>query len=110
MHDAPATAHRRGVSHFLLCYTLAPDYLDRRIAHRDEHLALAWAAAERGDLILGGALDPADTAVLLFRSAEAADAFARADPYVAEGLVTCWAVRRWTTVVGADATHPVRPA
>lgn len=110
MRDAPATAQRGGMSHFLLLYTLAADYLDRRPAHRDEHLSLAWAAASRGDLILGGALEPADAALLLFSSGEAAAAFAGVDPYVANGLVIRWEVRRWTTVVGAQAANPVHPA
>jgi uncharacterized protein YciI len=98
--------------HFLLMYDVAPDYLARRGEFRNAHLALAWAAHERGELVLGGALaDPADGAVLLFQGedASAAEAFARADPYVANGLVTRWHVRTWTTVVGALATTPVRP-
>ena len=44
------------VKHFLLFYDTAPDYLERRGAFRGAHLALAWAAAERGELVLGGAL------------------------------------------------------
>lgn len=99
--------------HFLMFYDLAPDYLERRAALREGHLAHAWAAVERGELVLGGALaDPADQAVLLFsgESADAADAFARGDPYVAHGLVTGWTIRAWTTVVGADAATPVGKA
>jgi uncharacterized protein YciI len=92
------------MKHWLLLYDLSADYLERRGALRAEHLALAWRAAERGELVLGGALaEPVDGAVLLFRapSAAAAEAFARADPYVANGLVKRWRVREWTTVVGA---------
>lgn len=102
---APPTRTR----HFLLTYTLAPDYLERRAALRGEHLALARAAAERGDLLLGGALDPADEAVLLFagEDARAAEAFAKADPYVINGLVTSWRVREWLTVVGEGAANPL---
>ena len=98
------------MKHFLLFYDTAPDYLERRGAFRDAHLGLAWAAAERGDLMLGGALaDPVDGAVLLFKGASAAVAeeFARADPYVINGLVDEWRVREWTTVVGDDAASPV---
>jgi uncharacterized protein YciI len=36
-------------------------------------------------------------------SPAAAEAFARADPYVRHGLVTAWRVRAWATVVGDDA-------
>ena len=100
------------MAHYLLIYDLAPDYLDRRAEHRDAHLALAWDAVERGALVLGGALaDPADGALLLFEGEgpEAAEAFARADPYGTAGLVTGWRVKRWTTVVGAQASSPVHP-
>jgi uncharacterized protein YciI len=99
------------MSHWLLMYDLAPDYLDRRPAHRNRHLALAWAAADRDELVLGGPVgDPTDLALLLFTSEQAARAFAEADPYVANGLVTRWRVRPWTTVVGKDAATPMRSA
>ena len=97
--------------HYLLFYDVAPDYLKRRGEFRAEHLALAWKACERGELILGGALaDPVDSAVLLFQgdSPDIAERFVAADPYVKNGLVTRWRVRPWTTVVGETATSPVR--
>lgn len=100
------------MAHYLLLYDLAPDYLERRAALRDEHLALAWDAQSRGELVLAGALtDPVDQAVLVFEgdSHEVAERFVAADPYVRGGLVTAWRVRLWTTVVGDDATTPVRP-
>lgn len=96
--------------HYLLFYDVVPDYLDRRAAHRAEHLALARAAVARGELVLGGALaEPADGAVLLFvgESPAAAQAFAAADPYVRHGLVTAWRVRPWATVVGEGAAIEV---
>jgi uncharacterized protein YciI len=89
--------------HYLLFYDVVPDYVERRAPFRAEHLALARAAHARGELVLGGALaDPADGAVLLFKgdSPAAAEAFAAADPYVKNGLVTRWRVRAWATVVG----------
>jgi uncharacterized protein len=98
--------------HYLLIYDLADDYLDRRAAFREAHLALAWQSADRGDLVLGGAVaDPSDQAYLLFKSDSpaAAEAFAKADPYIANGLVKRWRVRQWNTVVGHSCTNPVRP-
>ena len=98
--------------HYLLMYDLAPDYLERRATFRNEHLTLAWQAQARGDLVLAGALaDPADMAVFQFQgdSPAAAEAFAAADPYVRNGLVKAWRVRKWTTVVGTQASTPVRP-
>jgi uncharacterized protein YciI len=98
--------------HYLLIYDTAPDYLARRGDFRAAHLTLGWEAAERGELLLGGAVgDPVEGAMLLFRcdSPELPSAFARADPYVLNGLVTRWRVEPWTTVVGQDAAAPVRP-
>ncbi len=97
--------------HWLLMYELADNYLEHRAEHRSAHLALAWAAAQRGELLLAGALaDPADSALLLFQgdSPAAAEAFAHADPYVMAGLVRHWRVRPWQTVVGEGAANPVR--
>ena len=57
--------------HLLLEYTLADDYLERRAALREDHLALARAAHERGELLLAGALpDPYDRARLVPRTLE----------------------------------------
>lgn len=98
--------------HFILTYEIASDYLARRASFPQLHLRHAWAAAERGELLLGGAVgDSAESALLLFDAASpaVAEAFARADPYVTNGLVVGWQVRRWTTVVGAGASTPVMP-
>ena len=92
--------------HYLLMYDVVDDYVERRAPFRATHIALARDAIARGELVLGGALaNPADGVVLLFKgdSPKAAEAFAEADPYVKNGLVTHWRVREWTTVVGRDA-------
>ena len=92
------------MAHFLLEYQLVDDYLDRRPPLRPEHLGLATAALERGELLLAGALqDPVDRAVFVFTDGGAAERFAEADPYVREGLVRAWTVRPWTVVVGEGA-------
>lgn len=105
----PALAH--GASHFVLIYDVGPDFTQRRAGFRDEHLALAWKAAEAGELVLAGALEePAEQAFLLFRGTrETALRFAAADPYVKHGLVRGFRVRQWHTVVGAQAAAPLRP-
>ena len=95
--------------HYLLMYNVVPDYIEKRAAHREAHLALAKAAAARGELIAGGAIDGGNGgALLLFKgdSPAAAEAFAKEDPYVRHGVVTEWAVKQWTTVVGPIAEQP----
>ncbi|HET6394296.1 MAG TPA: YciI-like protein [Blastococcus sp.] len=88
--------------HLLLEYSLADDYLERRAALREEHLALARTAHERGELLLAGALpDPYDRALLVWTAPrEVVERFAELDPYVRSGLVTAWTVRDWNVVIG----------
>lgn len=89
---------------WVLIYELVDDYLERRVALREEHLRLARAAHDRGELLLAGALaDPHDRALLVFAGdgPDIATAFALADPYVIRGLVTSWTVRQWDEVLEA---------
>jgi uncharacterized protein YciI len=88
--------------YFALLYEMVPDYLARRPAFRAEHLALADEERRAGRLVLAGAFDPPDGALLVFRADSAAqvEAFVARDPYVQNGLVTKWRVRPWTVVVG----------
>ena len=92
--------------YFALFYDVVDDYVARRAVYRDQHLAHATAAHERGEIVLAGALaDPVDRALIVFRAADASvvEAFARNDPYVTNGLVTHWEVRPWTVVIGGEA-------
>ena len=86
-----------------LQYDLVDDYLERRGELRDEHLGIARAAHERGELALAGAFaEPADQALLVWSTEDRAlvEAFAEADPYVRNGLVKAWRVRDWNVVIG----------
>ncbi|HET8629824.1 MAG TPA: YciI-like protein [Thermomicrobiales bacterium] len=106
------TAHREllqaevQMPYFALFYDdLVEDYVERRAAVREDHLRGVWAAHERGELLLAGALaDPVDRALLIFRAPDraAVEAFARADPYVTTGLVGRWEVRPWMVVIGDE--------
>ena len=96
--------------HYLLFYDVVDDYVTRRVPLRALHIGHARESVARGEMVLGGALaNPPDGAVLLFRgsSPEAAEQFARTDPYVVNGLVKKWWVREWTTVLGPTAEVPL---
>ena len=87
-------------------YDVVDRFGDKRLPHREAHLGLVRAAHGRGELVLAGALgDPPDGALLVFRAdnPDIAERFARADPYVMQGLVTGWRVRPWNVVVGEGA-------
>ncbi|MHB2035856.1 MAG: YciI-like protein [Nitrososphaerales archaeon] len=94
--------------HYILFYEVVNDYITKRAQFREAHLKLAREAFNRGELVLGGAFaEPADGAALVFRgpSPASAENFAKNDPYVKNGLVTSWRVRKWTTVIG-DGMSP----
>jgi uncharacterized protein YciI len=99
--------------HAALEYTYGDDYLQAREAHRAAHLRAAWAAVERGELLLGGAVgDGPYSGLLIFQGEDPvalAESFAASDPYVVNGVVRSWTARPWTTVVGEGAATPVRP-
>ncbi len=99
------------MKHFLLIYDYVPDYLEKRTPYRPEHFGLAKAAADRGELFLAGACTDAgpQLGVLVFQAEnrKVAEDFAKADPYVINGVVTSWQVREWTTVLGKDALTKV---
>lgn len=87
-----------------LFYDVVDDYLQRRGEFRDEHLALARDAHQRGELALAGAFtDPADSALLVWSTEDRAvvEHFVAKDPYVTNGLVAAWRIREWNVVVGA---------
>lgn len=89
--------------HYLLFYDVVENYAEKRVPYRPEHFALARQFAARGELLLGGAFaDPIDGAVLLFKGEgpEVAEAFVNQDPYVKNGLITKWTVRKWNTLAG----------
>lgn len=95
--------------YYALFYEAVSDFMAQRGAYRNEHLRLAREAHQRGELVLAGALtDPPDGALLVFEgeSPAAAEAFARQDPYVTNGLITRWKVRPWTVVVGNELKSP----
>ena len=95
--------------HFILFYDVVDGFVDKRVQYRSLHLDHVRKAYERGELVLGGALaEPVDGAVLVFNvlSRETVERFAETDPYVINGLVTQWQVRKWMTVIGEGSTPP----
>ena len=99
------------MNYYALFYEVVDDFVARRTPFRQEHLRLANEARERGEIVFAGALaDPADRALIVFRAADKsnAEAFARKDPYVVNGLVKKWEVRPWNVVVGNE--QPASPA
>jgi uncharacterized protein YciI len=90
------------MSYFALVYDVVDGFADKRQPHRPAHLAKINEAHGRGEIVMAGALGtPPEGALIVFKAdgRETAERFARADPYVTEGLVTRWRVLPWTVVV-----------
>jgi uncharacterized protein len=90
--------------YFALTYEVVDDFIHKRMPFRPSHLKEIRDAHARGELVMAGALGDPAGALLVFRAADksTAENFAKADPYVKEGLVKAWKVRPWTVVVGQD--------
>lgn len=98
------------MKHFALFYDYPSDFRDRRAPYRAAHIAHAKASVSRDELQLGGAFaDDPPMGLLLFKgeTPAVAEDFARADPYVRNGVVLSWRVREWVTVVGPMALTKV---
>jgi uncharacterized protein len=99
------------MKHFLVFLEFSETFAARRAEFRKAHLEKAWAAVDRGELVLAGALtEPLDSGLFLFKgdSPEVAEKFVNEDPYINNGLVSRWRIREWATVVGDDAASPLR--
>ena len=91
--------------YFALFYDVVDGFIERRTPYREEHLRLAQEAHRRGEILLAGALGtPPDRALIVFHASDPSipEDFARADPYVMNGLVTRWAVGPWAVVIGNE--------
>ena len=86
-------------THYILFYDYVSDVLERRVPHRDAHLEQIRAAKDDGRIVMAGPLgDPPHGAAIVFKDRAAAEAFAQADPYVQNGVVTEWHVDSWALV------------
>ncbi len=89
--------------YYMLFYDYVDEYLERREAYRDAHLAGAKQALQRGELKMAGAFTERPySAALIFNVEDVSvvERFVEDDPYVKNGLVTKWTIRPWNVVIG----------
>ena len=89
--------------YYILVYKTVDNYIERRAEFRQEHLGLAEEYNQSKGMVMAGALDdPPDEALLIFKGEndEAARSFVANDPYVKNGLIKEWYIRKWNVVVG----------
>ncbi len=95
---------------YVLLYESADDVLAKAPAHFAAHSARGDEFHERGTLLLYGPFgDPREGAMAVFTTREAAEEFAKGDPFVLNGVVRSWQVREWDEAFwGDDALSVVR--
>lgn len=97
--------------HYLLFYEKVSDYAERQGPFQQAHRAYIEEVVRRGKILLAGNLGTPEEALalLLFQSdsAEEVEDFAKGDPYVVEGVISRWQVRKWDTVLGPGAASPL---
>jgi hypothetical protein len=81
----------------VLLYELAPDVGAKAASHFAAHRARWVEFNEAGSLLMIGAFgNPQDEgSMAIFTSREAAEEFARGDPFVLHGVVRRWYIREW---------------
>jgi uncharacterized protein len=87
---------------YVLFYEAAEDVRSRAPSHFPAHRA-RWADFHaRGTLLMIGPFANAqDGAMAIFTTREAAEQFARGDPFVQHGVVRAWHIREWNEALVA---------
>jgi len=82
---------------YVLLYESADDVLSKAPAHFEAHSARGHAFHEGGSLVAYGPFgDPQqEGSMAIFTNREAAEDFAREDPFVLNGVVRTWQIREW---------------
>ncbi len=79
---------------YVLFYEPAPDFRSKVPQHVPAHRALWGRFAKEGSLLMIGPFTDG-AAMGVFRTREAAEAFAAADPFVQHGVVAKWTIKEW---------------
>ncbi|AIO66792.1 YCII-related domain protein [Burkholderia oklahomensis] len=84
----------------VMFYQMAPDGLGKAATLRAAHVARLREFHARGVLLMAGPFaDPAQGALGIFASREAAEEFASGDPFVTGGVVSNWTLQEWQEVL-----------
>jgi uncharacterized protein YciI len=83
---------------YLLFYEAADDVMSKAPAHFPAHEARLAEFRAGGTLLETGPFgDPQEGSMSIFTTREAAEEFAREDPFVLNGVVRSWYIREWDT-------------
>jgi uncharacterized protein YciI len=104
MTATPATPSRYYVVHMTTTYASLDEVRHQAAALMAEHLETSRRLHAQGALVMAGAFldhpeEPVATMGIL-TSREAAEDYARNDPFVRTGKVTSWTIREWANIFG----------
>jgi hypothetical protein len=81
---------------YVLFYESAPeDVAAKARLHFQAHQALWFQYRDRGSLLLIGPFSDGSGAMAVFTTREAAEEFAREDPFVLHGVISSWSIKEW---------------
>lgn len=85
---------------YVLFYESADDVTSKAPLHFPAHRARWQDFRTRGTLLMIGPFaDPREGSMAVFATREAAEEFAREDPFVLNGVVRNWYIREWNEAI-----------
>ena len=91
----------------VLFYESSSDVRAKAPQHFPAHRARSEEFRARGTLLMVGPFaNPEEGAMAVFTTGEAAQEFAEGDPFVLNGVVTKWHIRKWDEAIANDQSAP----
>jgi uncharacterized protein YciI len=84
---------------YVLFYESAPDAAATAPLHFAAHRARWVSYQQARTLLLIGPFTDATAAMAVFTTREAAEEFAKDDPFVLHGVVTGWSIKEWNEAI-----------
>jgi uncharacterized protein YciI len=84
---------------YVLLYETAADAATKLAEHFPAHRARWGEYLSRGTLLAIGPFSDLGGAMAVFTTREAAEEFAKEDPFVVHGAIQSWTIREWNEVL-----------
>lgn len=84
----------------VLLYESGPGRPGKALLHFAAHRARWQEFLDQGTLLQIGTCSDLEGSMAVFATREAADEFARTDPFVLNGVVRSWLIREWNEAIG----------